>query len=380
MTKLLTVIGEASGDLHGGNVLIELKKLNPDINIIGTGGKLFNQIATKVYYSIDDLAVVGFIEVIKKLKYLKKVLQIIIQLLDKEKPNAVFLVDYVGFNLKIAAEAKKRGIKVFFYISPQIWAWKKNRIKKIKEYIDELIVLFPFEVNYFSERGMKVHCFGHPLLELAQSKLSRLQLLKKWNLPNQQLICILPGSRQQELKVHLPILIESIIALDKQIPNSQFVFLLESAKSLTEAKQTINKFNLPYSLKKKILCTDNNNYSFIGNADLVLAKSGTCTLETAILGAPLIIFYRTNWATYFIGRYIYRVKILGLPNIIMKKKIVSELLQSDFNTDNIVKHSIELLKKGETYKSMQKDFITLKSKLGKLGAYKKTAQFLASLL
>ena len=380
MIKLLTVIGEASGDLHGGNVLIELKKLNPDINIIGTGGKLFNQIATKSYYSIEDLAVVGFIEVIKKLKYLKKILQKIIQLLDKEKPNAVFLVDYVGFNLKIAAEAKKRGIKVFFYISPQIWAWKKNRIKKIKEYIDELIVLFPFEVNYFSERGMKVHCFGHPLLELAQSKLSRLQLLKKWNLPKQQLICILPGSRKQELKVHLPILIESIIALDKQIPNSHFVFLLESAKSLTEAKQTIDKSNLSNSLKKKILCTDNNNYSFIGNADLVLAKSGTCTLETAILGVPLIIFYRANWATYFIGRYIYGVKILGLPNIIMNKKVVPELLQADLNADNIVKYSAELLKKGETYKDMQKDFITLKSKLGNLGAYKKTAKFLASML
>ena len=230
--KLLTIIGEASGDLHGANVLREIKKINPTMKIIGTGGNLFKTVADQTYHSIEEMEVIGLFEVLKHWKKLKRIFQRMVNLLDSESPDAVFLVDYVGFNLRFAEQAKKKNIPVYFYISPQIWAWKKNRIQKIRDYVDKLIVLFPFEVKYFADRNVQVECFGHPLLDIVKTNTNQKSCFQKWGLySSKKLVSLLPGSRHQEIKKHLPILLKTIPLISKAYKNTQFVCITPSKKS-----------------------------------------------------------------------------------------------------------------------------------------------------
>lgn len=380
MKKILVIIGEVSGDLHGGLVLKKLKRMIPSLKIIGTGGKIFQQVADKMYFSVEDLAVVGFFEVLQKLKRLKKIFATIVEVLDFEKPDAVFLVDYVGFNLKLAEEAKKRNIKVYFYVSPQVWAWRKNRTKKMKEVIDELIVLFPFEVDYLAKRGIQAKCFGHPLLDIVKTTKSKSQIIREYGLKNDKYICIFPGSREQEIKRHIPILFKSILLLEKKIGLSQFVFIAPTLEILQMIKTLFQKSDLRSSLKSIIIFSIEDRYNLIEHSDLVLAKVGTVTLETTILTTPLIIFYRVSWITYFLAKHIFRVKNLALPNIIAKKIIIPELIQASFNPTNLVKHLLDLLEKGEKYQTMKEELSKIKFQLGNRDAYNKTAIFLAKLL
>ena len=285
--KLLTIIGETSGDLHGANVLREIKKINPAMKIIGTGGNLFKTVADQTYHSIEEMEVIGLFEVLKHWKKLKSIFQRMVNLLDRESPDAVFLVDYVGFNLRFAAQAKKRNIPVYFYISPQIWAWKKNRIQKIKDYVDKLIVLFPFEVKYFADRNVQVECFGHPLLDIVKTNTNQKSCFQKWGLSSsKKLVSLLPGSRHQEIKKHLPILLKTIPLISKAYKNTQFVCITPSKKSSTIAQKILSS----QKLKIPLICED--AYNLIGNSDLALTASGTVTLETAILKTPMIIFYK----------------------------------------------------------------------------------------
>ena len=369
--KLLTIIGEASGDLHGANVLREIKKINPAMKIIGTGGNLFKTVADQTYHSIEEMEVIGLFEVLKHWKKLKRIFQRMVNLLDSESPDAVFLVDYVGFNLRFAEQAKKKNIPVYFYISPQIWAWKKNRIQKIRDYVDKLIVLFPFEVKYFADRNVQVECFGHPLLDIVKTNTNQKSCFQKWGLSSsKKLVSLLPGSRHQEIKKHLPILLKTIPLISKAYKNTQFVCITPSKKSSTIAQKILSS----QKLKIPLICED--AYNLIGNSDLALTASGTVTLETAILKTPMIIFYKINFLSYLLFRYIFNVQIIGLPNIVMKEKFVPELLSNSLTPEKIAQKSIEILEKKAVFEKMKKKFSHLKNKLGTKGAYKNTAKYL----
>ena len=349
--KLLTIIGETSGDLHGANVLREIKKINPAMKIIGTGGNLFKTVADQTYHSIEEMEVIGLFEVLKHWKKLKRIFQRMVNLLDSESPDAVFLVDYVGFNLRFAAQAKKRNIPVYFYISPQIWAWKKNRIQKIRDYVDKLIVLFPFEVKYFADRNVQVKCFGHPLLDIVKTNTNQKSCFQKWGLSSsKKLVSLLPGSRHQEIKKHLPILLKTIPLISKAYKNTQFVCITPSKKSSTIAQKILSS----QKLKIPLICED--AYNLIGNSDLALTASGTVTLETAILKTPMIIFYKINFLSYLLFRYIFNVQIIGLPNIVMKEKFVPELLSNSLTPEKIAQKSIEILEKKAVFEKMKKKF------------------------
>ena len=261
--------------------------------------------------------------------------------------NAVFLVDYVGFNLRFAAQAKKRNIPVYFYISPQIWAWKKNRIQKIRDYVDKLIVLFPFEVKYFADRNVQVKCFGHPLLDIVKTNTNQKSCFQKWGLSSsKKLVSLLPGSRHQEIKKHLPILLKTIPLISKAYKNTQFVCITPSKKSSTIAQKILSS----QKLKIPLICED--AYNLIGNSDLALTASGTVTLETAILKTPMIIFYKINFLSYLLFRYIFNVQIIGLPNIVMKEKFVPELLSNSLTPEKIAQKSIEILEKKAVFEKI----------------------------
>lgn len=373
--KLMVIAGEASGDLHGGYIINELLKLNPDIQIIGTGGSKLASTGATLYYNVKDLAVIGFWEVVKRYGFFKKIFDDIVSKLDQEKPDAVLLIDYPGFNLRLAAEIKKRDIKVIYYVAPQVWAWKKNRIKQIKQYIDELIVLFPFEVDYFKKAGMKTRFFGNPLLDIARVTESKDALFKKYGLDvNKQTISLLPGSRNNELIKHLPLVIEVAKNIRQQEPDIQFVIPLAS---------TINKAEIEDQLADSevdIKVIQGDTYNLVGLSDFAAVASGISTLETAVLGTPMIIYYKISAATYFLGKYILKIKTIGLPNIISGKLIVPELVNAQANADEISERILAYLSSDEKYKSIKQDLSELKQHLGTTGAYQKTAEFISGYL
>jgi len=374
MTKLLIISGEASGDLHGGNVAIELKKLNPGLELIGTGGKVLESADTRLFYRVEELAVIGFWEVLKRYQYFKGIFDDMLRKLDEEKPDAVLLVDYPGFNLKFAEEVKKRGIKVIYYIAPQVWAHRQKRIEKIKEFVDELIVLFPFEVEFFRQHDMETHCFGHPLLEIVKCSSTKKATIEKWGLkPEKKIISCLPGSRYNEIKKHLPLLFETIDRLIERREDLQFVFPLAS---------TVNKEMFAGFLEKskaEIFLAENDTYNVVGFSDFALVASGTATLETTILQTPLIIFYKSSLPTYLIGKYLLRIKAIGLPNIIVDDMVVQE--DPHFSSpEKMAKEILRYLDYPDLYNGLKKNLAKVRDELGQEGSYKNTAAFINSIL
>lgn len=375
MSKLMVIAGEASGDLHGGNVILELKKLLPDLELIGTGGQLLEQAGTHLYYRAEDLAVIGITEVLKKYGYYKGIFDRMVQKLDEEKPDAVFLVDYAGFNLRFAAEAKKRGIPVIFYVAPQVWAWKKNRIKKMKKFIDHQLVLFPFEVEYLKNEGMESHCFGHPLLDIAKTSVSREEFCDKWNLPkDRKMVAILPGSRKNEVLKHMPVLVDMAERLKEQRPEIEIIYPLAPTVKVEEI--------MPYleGVTATIHLIEADTYNAVGNADFAVVASGTATLETAVLQTPMLIFYKVSPITYFIGRHILKIGAVGLPNIIAGREIVPELLQRESSATEMTDIVLHYLDDPQAYSELKSNLAQLKHDLGETGAYQKTAAYVAELL
>lgn len=374
MTKLLVVAGEASGDLHGGNVLKRLKTLRPGLELIGTGGEMISEIGATLYYRVEELAVIGFFEVAKRYGYYKGVFDTIVKKLDEEQPDAVFLVDYAAFNLKLAAEAKKRGIKVIFYVAPQVWAWKKKRIKKLKARVDTLIVLFPFEVEFFRNEGMTTHCFGHPLLDIVKPDCDKESFFVRWGLnSHKKHLGLLPGSRVNEINKHLPLLFETAKILNRQRNDLQFIVPLAP----TVKSEVLQPFLAGSGLDLRIVTND--TYNAVAYSDFALVASGTASLETAILGTPEIIYYKSSLVTYLIGKYLLRIKMIGLPNIITGKVLVPE--DPHFNApDKMADQIIDYLTDSEKYHRIKADIGRIKSQLGEPGAYQKTADYIHSIL
>jgi len=370
----LIIAGEASGDLHGGNVIRELNKINPDLQVIGTGGSVLEAENAELYYRVEDLAVIGFSEVIKIYKRLKNIFDDLVGKLDTERPDAVLLVDYPAFNLKFAKEAKKRGIKVIFYIAPQVWAWKKKRVEVIKKYVDELIVLFPFEVEFFKKEGMETHCFGHPLLDITKPSLNKDEVFSHWSLdPHKKTISILPGSRKNEILKHLPLLFETVDEINRKQQNIQFVFPLASTVKKDVFQPFMNE------TKADVHLVENDTYNMVAHSDFALVASGTATLETTILNTPLMIFYKSSLLTYIIGKYLLRIQAIGLPNIISGKLVVPE--DPHFSSPKkMSKDVLKYLEDPEAYNKIKNNMADVIKNLGNTGAYQKTAEFIHQLI
>lgn len=367
----MVIAGEASGDLHGGYVVEELKKKYPELELFGTGGKRLEAAGVELYYRAEELAVIGLWEVLKHYKFFKSVFNHLLEVLDEKKPDAVLLVDYPGFNLRFAEEVKKRGIKVIYYVAPQVWAWKKNRIEKIKAFVDELIVLFPFEVDYFEKESMKTHCFGHPLLDAVQTTQSKIDTITRWGLdPKKRLVSLLPGSRRNEILKHFPLLVEAANRLSKERDDVQFTLPLAP---------TVKKEEIAHYLENSqavIQIVENDTYNVVGSSDFAVVASGTATLETAVLGTPMIIYYEVSPVTYFLGRYILKIGMIGLPNIVAGREVVPELIQKDSHPEMIAEKLQHYLSDSDAYQQVCNDLAEVKQKLGDSGAYEKTAEFI----
>ena len=356
--KYYIIAGEASGDLHASNLMKSLLKKDSQAEFRFWGGDLMTAVAgfepVKHY---RELAFMGFLEVAKNLGTILKNIKYCKKDLQHYQPDVLILVDYPGFNLRIAEFAKSLGIKVVYYISPQLWAWKEGRVEKIRKFVDEMLVILPFEKDFYKKHNVEAHFVGHPLLD-AISDLPEMDIekfKKDNNLNEKEIIALLPGSREQEVTKML----ELMLSIRPHFEEYQFV--IAGAPSLP--KEFYQKFT-----DENVHFVSNKTYDLLRCSKAALVASGTATLETALLNIPEVVCYRTSTVSYEIGkRVVKNLKYISLVNLIMDKEIVTELIQSDLNTKNIVKELNAILE-GEERHEMLSDFQHLRAKLGGKGA------------
>ncbi len=328
--------GETSGDLHGSALLRELKQISSEhISISGLGGDKIENEGVHLLYHTNELAAIGFIDVIKKLSFFKKVLKDSIQYVKKNNPEVIILVDYPGFNIKFAQELRKfYKKKIIYYISPQLWAWHKSRVYKIKKYVDKMLVVFPFEADFYKEFDVNAEYVGHPLVKLIKELKENKQPEKKI-FGSEKTITVLPGSRKNEIKYHLPVILQMLKQLSKEF---------DLKVNISKAPGLSDEVFLPFGDElKKYNLTSDNVYNLILNSDLVLTKSGTSTMETGLLGTPFIIFYKTSTVNYNLLKPFVKVSSLGMVNILAKENIIKEFIQDEFTSENLLEESRKIL-------------------------------------
>lgn len=369
------IAGEASGDLHGSHLVKEMLSLDPTLQFYGVGGKKMKNEGVELIADSKEMAVVGITEVLLKLKRIYQIYRKLKNSLTSNSPSLVILIDYPDFNLRFAREAKKKNIPIVYYISPQVWAWRKGRIKKIGRLIKKMIVIFPFEKKIYEEAQIDVDFVGHPLLDAIRSQFSREEAFQQFSLSSGvTTIGLLPGSRMNEVKRHLPPMIEAIPLISKQINPVQFIIPVAPGLDLGEVQ------NLVGSKRENIRVVENNIYDVMRISDVVIVASGTATIEAAIMGAPMIVVYRVSPLTYLLGKMLIKVKNIGMVNIIAGKTVVPELIQKDVTPEKITSAVVQILENPSKQEEIKKELNSLKEKIGKSGASFRAAQIIISLL
>lgn len=373
--RILIIAGEASGDLQAAHLVKSLKSINPNIEIFGIGGIQMKKQGVEVIYDIVELAVVGFIEIIKHLATFKKILSKLVILLDRRRPDAVILVDYPGFNLRFARYAKEKNIPVIYYISPQIWAWGKKRIEEIKKYVDRMVVIFGFEEELYKEAGIKVSFTGHPLLDIVKPAWKKEATVKHLHLRHNSVkITLLPGSREKEVKRHLPEMLKACEKIKARLPNVEFILSRRKELDRTIYNNIISSSTIkPHSL-------ENKPYEIMDIADLVIVSSGSATLETAIMQKPMVIIYKTSFITWLLARGMIKIPDIGLVNVVARKRIVPELVQFQVNASNIAKESLKILENKKMQEDIKEALKKVREKLGEKGAADRAAHLIQKLL
>ncbi|MBA4167100.1 MAG: lipid-A-disaccharide synthase [Chitinophagaceae bacterium] len=355
--KYYIIAGEASGDLHGSNLIREIKKLDNIADVRGWGGDLMQEAGARLAKHYKDIAFMGFIEVIKNINTIFRNLAFCKADISTYKPDALILIDYPGFNLRIAEWAKKKGIKVIYYISPQVWAWKENRVKQIRKNIDKMLVILPFEKEFYNKWKYEVEYVGHPLAEVvdnAQSSIDTTVLLSPLNENN--IIALLPGSREQEVAKKLPVMLD----VSRDFPD--YKFIIAKAPSLDDS--FYDQFTSQY---KNVRSLRNKTYPLLMQSKAALVTSGTATLETALFGVPQVVCYKGSAISYQIAKRLLKVKYISLVNLIMDKPVVKELIQNEMTALNIRTELTKILKDPATIMQMKKDYAALKKLLGEGG-------------
>lgn len=372
---VMIVAGEASGDMHGASLVREMQKMDSSLNFYGIGGNRLQEAGVKLMANASEMAVVGLTEVIVKLGKFITVMNLMKKSLDDVKPDLVILIDYAGFNLRLAKAAHQRGIKVFYYISPQVWASRQGRIQQIKKFVNKMAVILPFEVDTYARKGFTVEYVGHPLLDLVKTEYSRLESRKKFGLvENITTIGLLPGSRTSEVVKLLPEMLKAAEIMAQKTPDIQFILPL--ADTLNEK----NVADIISGSAIKVNIIKGRTYDVIACADLAIVASGTATLETALLGIPMIIVYKISPLTYFIGKMIITVKNIGIVNIIAGKTIVPELIQNEANGPRIADEALAILTNDERRREIIADLAEIRAKLGTPGAAIRAAKLAYDML
>ena len=367
--------GEASGDQHAAHMFQELQALCPSIKGIGMGSSKMRQAGIDIRFDSASIGVIGVIEVLKHYSEIRKALKLMKQIVAKEKPDLLVCVDYKEFNLKLAQFAKRQGIKVLFYVSPQVWAWRAGRVETYGKAIDMMAVIFPFETAYYQAKNVPVRYVGHPSVDKVKPLRSRDEDLLLFRLDSQRpIVGILPGSRGNEIKRMLPVMLKAAQNLAQRHPNLQFV--LPQADSISDEVLQIHLQSCPLA----ITVVKQQPYDVIQCCDAIMTTSGTASLEIALLGIPMVIAYRLSPITYWLGTKLVKIPFIGLPNIIAGKSIVKELIQDAVSAESLAAEIECLLDDADYRQACLQGLAQVKTELGEGGGSKNMADLALAML
>ena len=358
--KYYLIAGEASGDLHGSNLIRQIKAQDPAADIRCWGGDLMQQAGGNVVKHYKELAFMGFVEVVMNLRTILRNIEFCKEDVSDFKPDVLVLIDYPGFNLRMAKWGKAQGYRTVFYISPQVWAWKENRVKQIKQTVDKMLCILPFEKAFYDKWNYPAEYVGHPLVEVIKEAKAQPIVAP---LSNKPIVALLPGSRKQEVSVKLPIM----LTMASHFPDHQFV--IAQAPSLDDSfLQSLIGDHANVSMVK------GQTYTLLQQAAVALVTSGTATLETALFGVPEVVCYKGSPISYFFAKRLIKVKYISLVNLVMDKLVVKELIQDDLTEANLLRELTLLLKDVPARKRLQADYAELWHKLGEKQASKRAAE------
>jgi lipid-A-disaccharide synthase len=376
--KLFLIAGENSGDIHGSNMLRALKRLYPHLDAVGLGGPQLQSAGMDLRTNmVKNLAIIGIAGVVRNFWTIRRIFLDTENYLKEHRPDAIILIDYAGFNLRMAERAKKLGIPVIWYVSPQIWAWHKERIHTLARVVDLMMVIFPFEVGLYRAKNVHVEHVGHPLFDVITIDQTKEEVYASFGFDTERpLITIVPGSRKREVQDFLRIMLQGARRYHEWHPRTQFAVIRATTIEHDLLAGIIARENLPFEVK----IVDKLRYNLRQHADFSWVKSGTSTLEAAILGAPHLIVYKVNFLTWFIGKHLFTISFIGLPNIVAGSLIVPELLQDEFTPMNLAETTAFFLEDREEYRRMTSDLKRVKDTLGGPGASEKAARAVLNLL
>lgn len=367
MTRLLIASGEPSGELYAAQLVRHLRGLEPDLEVFGLGGDRLQAEGATLVAHIRDLAVVGLLEVLKHLRHLRGVFRRVLDEVDRDPPRAAVLIDYPDFNLRLARELHRRGVPVVYFVSPQIWAWRKGRIRGIREHVARMLVIFPFEEALYREAGVPVTFVGHPLVDLVAPDEVRADFLARLGVsPERDVVAVLPGSRPQEIAHNLPDIAGAVAILHARRPDLEF--LLPLAPSIDAALVEPSLRGLPVRL------VPDGARSVLASCRAAIVASGTATVEAALLGAPMVVVYRLSALTHFLGRRLIQVPHVAMVNLIAGRRLVPELIQADFTPERVADEVLALLAEGPQRTAMLDGLADVRSRLGSGGASLRAAR------
>lgn len=369
MKSILIIAGEQSGDMHGAHVVRALRARHPEVTFFGVGGERMREAGVEILQDARDMAVLGLVEVLKRYGFFREVFFRVLEAAKTRRPDAVVLIDYPGFNLRFAERAHAEGLKVVYYICPQVWAWHRSRVAKMARIVDRLLVIFPFEVDVFAGTGLRVDFVGHPLIEATAKVRAAPDEPLPWR--GTPRVALLPGSRRQELERILPSLAAAAARVKETFPSASFLLAAASDEMAGLARELIGACHADIEI------VTGATRQILKQADAAWVASGTATLETALMDCPMVVVYRTSWMTYQAGKRLIRVPYLGMVNLLAGRELCPELIQDDATPEHLAKAMIPLLTDSPERRAMKKGLAEVRTKLGDGGAADRVATALA---
>ncbi|NDY42789.1 lipid-A-disaccharide synthase [Dissulfurirhabdus thermomarina] len=378
--RVMIVAGEASGDLHAAGLVEAARRLRPGIRFTGIGGGRMREAGVEILVDAGELAVVGLVEILAHAGPIWRAWRTATRHLETRRPDVLVLVDYPGFNLLLARRARALGIPVFYYILPQVWAWRRSRVRKIRRRVSRAAVILPFEEDFFRAHGVEARFVGHPLLDHLRVQAPREELRRRFNLPPEaRVVGLLPGSRYGELRRLLPVLVDTAVELHRRRPDLRFLLPLAPAFR-PEAIRALPAFQREGAREIPLTLVHRRTYEAMAACDALVAASGTVTLEAAILGVPMVVVYRMAPTSYWLARRVVKIPFASLVNLIAKRQVVPEIFQEDVNPDRLTAEVLDLLENEERRRQVTWGLKEVRAALGNPGASDRAAAMLLDLL
>lgn len=366
--EIMVIAGEQSGDIHGGNLCREIRELSPGMTLFGMGGDSMEEAGVELVQRIGRTGVVGLWEVFKDIGRYRKIFNRLVSEMEERRPAAVILIDYPGFNIRFARCAHQRGVRVIYYISPQLWAWGRWRVKKIKRFVDKMVVIFPFEKDFYADYGIDAAFVGHPLVGTLDRGLTKEGCRKLLGITASPVIGLLPGSRKSEIEKILPILLGTAGILRERLPGAVFLIPVASPDLLPLIEEIVR------SSPVEIRLLEGSSQEILAASDLLILASGTVTLEAAVFKTPMILVYKLSFFSWISGRILLTIPFIGLVNIVGGKKIIPEFIQYQARPDLVARAALEILENPEIREEMIRKFAVVSDRLGRPGTSQRAAR------